>query len=320
MSTVLLESGDVLLLESGDTLLLEEPLSSILSGAATLDDFTTAGGTSTTVPTVLSGAAALDSFTTTGGTSTPSSGRYLLLESGDSLLLESGDGLLLEVSDYLLTTATVTGIAADGGTAGVTFGFDPDATGTIYYVVGPAIGWNDPSPSQVAAGLLWDGSAADFDASDTAPADAGAWTDSTAITGLTTGVEYRVAFAYKVGSDYSNVAASDVWVPGVTTTLSGAATLDTFTTTGGTSASVGTITLVMVQNWARASLANTLIENVAIIDVSARTVTLELTNQTVGSDGNLSIVNAAIVAGTPYMAATWNTDGTVRGFARVVAT
>ena len=175
MSRLLLESGDALLIESGSALLLEDG---------------------------------------SGVPPSPAAGSRLLLESGDTLLLESGDALLLEASDYPLATATVTGITADGGTAGVTFGFDPNSAGTIYYVVGPAIGWRDPSPAEVAAGQLYGGGAADFADSEVAPADLGAWGDRTPIAGLVVDTEYRVAVVYYTGAVYSNVAVSSVWTTG----------------------------------------------------------------------------------------------------------
>lgn len=195
MSRLLLESGDLLLLESGDGLLLEV-------GAAP------AVGMATETDTA---------FTPTS----PSAGSHLLLESGDILLLESGSGLLLEISDYFLSSPTVTGTTTDGGTAVVTFSFSPGGSGTLYYVVGPAIGWRNPSPVEVVAGQLYGGIAADYSANATPPINSGVWSASTPITGLIEDGEYRVAFVYLVMGDYSNVAVSNVWSATASTTTGG---------------------------------------------------------------------------------------------------
>lgn len=109
---------------------------------------------------------------------------------------------------------------------------------------------------------------------------------------------------------------------GVVSILSGAATLDDFATTGGTSSALsgGTITLTTVRNWGNVLRDNTLIENVCVLDLTGRTVVYEQTNRTTDAFGNLAITDNSIAPGIEYMVATWNTAGTVRGFAKVTAT
>ena len=109
---------------------------------------------------------------------------------------------------------------------------------------------------------------------------------------------------------------------GVVSILSGAAALDDCTTTGGTSTALsgGTITLVTVRNWGNVLRDYTLIENICVLDLTGRTVVYEQTNRTTDAFGNLAITDDAITPGIEYMVATWNTAGTVRGFAKVTAT
>lgn len=119
--------------------------------------------------------------------------------------------------------------------------------------------------------------------------------------------------------DFTTAGGTSV---GVVSILSGVVTLDDFATTGGTSSALsgGTITLVTVRNWGNVLRDNTLIENVCVLDLTGRTVVYEQTNRTTDAFGNLAITDNSIAPGIEYMVATWNTAGTVRGFAKVTAT
>ena len=79
----------------------------------------------------------------------------------------------------------------------------------LYYVVGPSIGWINPTREQIVTGLLGGGGAATAAASQTAPT-ATATVDLTAVTGLTSGTGYRFAAVWYDGTAYSNVVVSDL--------------------------------------------------------------------------------------------------------------
>lgn len=87
-----------------------------LSGSATLDDFTTTGGTSTGVVTTLSGAATLDDFTTTGGTSVG----VVSILSGAATLddFATTGGTSTAVASSLSGAATLDDFTTTGGTSG----------------------------------------------------------------------------------------------------------------------------------------------------------------------------------------------------------
>lgn len=82
---------------------------------------------------------------------------------------------------------------------------------------------------------------------------------------------------------------------------------------GGASASVPTITTKPYANWNRATLANTVIPFVKVINPADGTVTVDLTNQTTASDATLTITDSAMSAGTPYLVVSFNAAGTARG-------
>ena len=66
-------------------------------------------------------------------------------------------------------------------------------------------------------------------------------------------------------------------------------------------------------------LASTTLPRVVISDPATGNVVLNLTNQTTGSDGSLTINNAALVQGTTYVVAAYNAAATQRGINVAVA-
>jgi len=88
----------------------------------------------------------------------------------------------------------------------------------LYYVVGLASGWSDPTDVEVVAGQLSGGGPATAAASEVAPTTTTTF-DFAAVTGLTSGVSYRVAFVWYDGTgDFIN-GTSNVVVSGIFTTL-----------------------------------------------------------------------------------------------------
>lgn len=80
---------------------------------------------------------------------------------------------------------------------------------TLYYVIGPAAGWSDPSASQVKAGQLAGGSAATATGSETARTTTGEQVFGSAASGLSQNTSYRVAFVWSNGSTDSSVVVSE---------------------------------------------------------------------------------------------------------------
>jgi hypothetical protein len=81
---------------------------------------------------------------------------------------------------------------------------------------------------------------------------------------------------------------------------------------------VGTITTEPFKNWSNQVQANLTVPNVVVLKMD-RSVALSLANQTTNGSGVLTIANAAITAGTSYMLATFNADGSARGFKKYAA-
>lgn len=81
-----------------------------------------------------------------------------------------------------------------------------------------------------------------------------------------------------------------------------------------------TITTDPFRNYAGTLLANTLLENVLVVDVADRSVALSLSNQTTdASTGVLSITSTSLTADATYMVLAFNSTGTMRGAKRVTA-
>lgn len=135
---------------------------------------------------------------------------------------------------------------------------------------------------------------------------AGAWTDCGLVltythTGLPAGTSQTIQVRAKD-------AAGIVSTPALSVTQSTAPVIVT-----------GTLTTQVFKNWTPSTLVSITIPNVAILKASDRTLVLSLTNQAVNASGVMTITNAALVAGTKYLLATWENDTSAFGFAPIVA-
>ncbi len=83
-------------------------------------------------------------------------------------------------------------------------------------------------------------------------------------------------------------------------------------------APVASVTSDIVRGYDGLAKANFTIPNVVLLKLD-RTVALSLANQVTNSTGRLVIANAALVAGTDYMLATFSADGLARGIKKVTA-
>lgn len=122
--------------------------------------------------------------------------------------------------------------------------------------------------------------------------------------------------------DDSSLALPLGWVNSMAATVaaaSGNVTADSGSVGGSAGVQPGIVTLQSVQDWDNTVAASTLIENIVILNRSTRAIVLALTNQTTDGSGNLAISNAALIPGTTYMVAAWNSDGSVRGFEPITA-
>ena len=84
--------------------------------------------------------------------------------------------------------------------------------GTLYAVVGPSVGWVDPTDAEIIAGTLSGGGTPTWLDNVPAPSittDPFDWPTDT--TGLTPGVFYRAAAVWTDGVTISNVEISDPW-------------------------------------------------------------------------------------------------------------
>lgn len=79
-----------------------------------------------------------------------------------------------------------------------------------------------------------------------------------------------------------------------------------------------TVTSEAFYNWSKVLQANVTIPNVVVLRMD-RSVALSLANQVTSGAGVLSITSASLVAGTNYMLATFNADGSARGFKKYTA-
>lgn len=80
-----------------------------------------------------------------------------------------------------------------------------------------------------------------------------------------------------------------------------------------TTSPVVTLTTSIFRNWAGNALPNMNVEHVLAISLT-RSVILSLANQVTNSQGRLVLAGGQMQAGVPVMLATWNEDGSVRGF------
>jgi len=122
--------------------------------------------------------------------------------------------------------------------------------------------------------------------------------------------------------DDSSLALPLGWVNSMAATVaaaSGNVTADSGSVGGSAGVQAGIVTLQSVQDWDNTVAASTLIENIVILNRSTRAIVLALTNQTTDGSGDLAISNAALIPGTTYMVAAWNSDGSVRGFEPITA-
>ncbi|MES2262103.1 MAG: hypothetical protein V4724_26580 [Pseudomonadota bacterium] len=100
-------------------------------------------------------------------------------------------------------------------------------------------------------------------------------------------------------------------------TLTGTSSL----TPGAASAiNIGTITTDPFKNWNNIVQAGITIPNVVALKLSDRSAALSLANQVTNGSGVLTIASASLIAGTDYMLATFNADGSARGIKKYRAT
>ena len=83
--------------------------------------------------------------------------------------------------------------------------------------------------------------------------------------------------------------------------------------------SLATLTVGPFRNKSNALLASASVAHVVILRRSDRVAVLSLSGQTTNGAGLLVISDAALVAGTEYMVASWSTDGLTAGNARFTA-
>lgn len=109
-------------------------------------------------------------------------------------------------------------------------------------------------------------------------------------------------------------------------TVSGAGAItgaSSITLGGITSAAAGrigaTLTVGPFKNKSGTTLASQSIAHVLVLNASSRATVLSLASQTTDGSGNLAISNADLVPGTGYMVASWNSDGTAAGNAKITA-
>jgi hypothetical protein len=100
--------------------------------------------------------------------------------------------------------------------------------------------------------------------------------------------------------------------------LLGSLTLDDFALSGTLGLLPGRVDSPPFKNWTGTLLPGTTVSNVVFLQLD-RTTALALTNQTTAGDAVLTVENAALVSGVPYVMVTYNADGTVAGAQRVVA-
>ena len=82
---------------------------------------------------------------------------------------------------------------------------------------------------------------------------------------------------------------------------------------GGSAPALPSIVTEPYAGWDRSLLASTTIPSVLVIDPSTASVVLTLASQTTASDATLTIANAALTAGMPYLVVSFNAAGTARG-------
>ncbi len=81
----------------------------------------------------------------------------------------------------------------------------------LYAVIGPSIGWTDPTHAEIVAGTLAGGGAATWSGNVAAPPTTTTFDWPTDATGLTPGVFYRGALVWSDGTTTSNVEVTDAW-------------------------------------------------------------------------------------------------------------
>jgi hypothetical protein len=97
------------------------------------------------------------------------------------------------------------------------------------------------------------------------------------------------------------------------TSLSGDVTLDAIAPAGTLSQQPGVVTVPALRNWSGSLQTSVTIPVVTVLSMTTGAQVLALTDQTTdGTTAELSITNAALVAGTTYMVAGWNADGSQR--------
>ena len=82
----------------------------------------------------------------------------------------------------------------------------------VYSMVGPSVGWVDPTAAQIKAGALPGGGPAAWYGTADAPVVSGPFDLDTAASGLQNGISYRAAFVCSNGIADSNVVVTAAWV------------------------------------------------------------------------------------------------------------
>lgn len=147
-------------------------------------------------------------------------------------------------------------------------------------------------------------------------------TVATALTGRL--VQMAMGYQNRTYITVTRVESIDGAPPAATTiNLVGASTSQANTSSTGAAgvngaAPAGTVTSDIVRGYDGLAKANFTIPNVVLLKLD-RTVALSLANQVTNGAGRLVISNAALVAGTDYMLATFSADGLARGLKKVTA-
>jgi len=125
-------------------------------------------------------------------------------------------------------------------------------------------------------------------------------------------IEWRQGAAYSSGSGGSTGTAAPRQRWQIRTSR-GAAFTWYVRGSGGAGPATPYITTKPYAGWNKATLPNTVIPFVKVINPADGTVALSLSNQTTASDATLTITDAALSSGTAYLVVSFNAAGTARG-------
>lgn len=139
-----------------------------------------------------------------------------------------------------------------------------------------------------------------------------------------------VIVAYKAGAapaDLSGNVTLDTVAPAGTladagpTSLSGNVTLDVVAPAGTLGLEPGTVTVPALRNWSGSLQTSVTIPVVTVLSMTTGAQVLALTDQTThGTTADLTITSTSLAAGTTYMVAGWNADGSQRFAVPLTAT